>query len=114
MSDFVQVLKDWHRMCNGYFDGENWVCNKTCPMYSFEVCSKPTAKYPVPLDIGQDLACKINCAITVWSAENPEPVYPSWYEYLTDMYLATWNMIKDKPIPNDIAEKLGLKPKEAR
>lgn len=69
MSNFVQTMKDWRRLCR---------------------------------------------AMAVWGAENPEPVYPSWHEYLTDMYLATWNMIKDKPIPNDIAEKLGVKPKEVK
>jgi hypothetical protein len=47
-----------------------------------------------------------------WSAEHPEPVYPSLYENLTDMYSAAWNMIKDKPIPADIAQKLGIEPKE--
>jgi hypothetical protein len=47
-----------------------------------------------------------------WAAEHKEPVYPSWYEYLTDMYPAAWDMIKDKPIPADIAQKLGVKPED--
>ena len=51
-------------------------------------------------------------ALLSWGAEHPEPVYPSWYEYLTDMYPASWNMIKDKPIPADLAQKLGIEPKE--
>ena len=123
MADFVQTMKDWKRMCNKYFDGKNLVCSKTCPMYAFEVCSKPTAKYPVPLEIGQDLAQKIDCVITAWAKDNLEPVYPSWWEYLHSIGVLykehteggdeteiCWGYMM-APIPADKAKKLGLKPK---
>lgn len=80
MAEFVQTMKNWQRMCDKYFDGKEWVCNKICPMYGFEVCSKPTAKYPVPLDMEQKMAHDIECVIMKWAAEHPEPVYPTWKE----------------------------------
>lgn len=119
MTDFVQTMKDWRRMCNKYFKGKNWVCNKTCPMYAFEVCSKPMNKYPTPLEIGDDLAHEIECVIMTWAAEHPEPVYGTWLEFIkrfetgerkSDNDFIIW--MGTTPIPANIAEKLGLKPKE--
>jgi hypothetical protein len=103
MADFVQTMKDWRRMCQ-FMDKEygNSSCDK-CPLGGcsavYEMC-------------GKENFSNMEHGITEWAAEHPEPVYPSWYEYLTDMYHATWNMIKDKPIPADIAQKLGIEPKE--
>ena len=55
-----------------------------------------------------------------WAAEHPEPVYPTWYEYvwsqlakkepISDHDLATW--MENNRIPADIAQKLGIEPKE--
>lgn len=124
--EFVEVMRQWKRMCNKYFDGKNWVCNETCPMYSFEVCSKPTAKYPVPLEIGQDLAHEIDRVIMAWGSENPEPVYPTWLELAVqqgfkieegkqctdeELLLILLMASVNTPIPADIAQKLGIEPK---
>lgn len=59
--------------------------------------------------------------VTAWAAEHPEPVYPTWEEWLI-----TQGVIKEnpnggvgypmpkllEPIPADIAQKLGIEPKE--
>ena len=120
MAEFQEVMRQWKRMCDKYFDGKNWVCSKTCPMYVFEVCSKPTVKYPVPLEIGQDLAHEIDCVIMSWAAEHPEPVYPTFREWLISIgvigQMSTHSVIADKldmtSIPANIAQKLGIEPKE--
>jgi hypothetical protein len=63
-------------------------------------------------------------AIMDWAAEHPEPVYPTWVEYLVgigviphEIRLETADTLMDthllKPIPADIAQKLGIEPKEA-
>jgi len=67
--------------------------------------------------------------VMTWAAANPEPVYPTWAEWLIEMgvlerrrYKANtddfgWRDVQAttpiayKPIPADIAEKLGVKPK---
>jgi len=82
-----------------------------------------------PLETYDDaLIADIERNVMQWAADHPEPVYPTWGEWLekqgvvktvlspryeengasyyTPMYEIT------NPIPGDIAEKLGLKPKE--
>ena len=55
-----------------------------------------------------------------WAAEHPDPVYPTWGEWLVKMGVAEIGSgmlgiqpaIAEQPIPADIAGKLGVKPKE--
>ena len=111
--DFVQTMKDWRRMCR-YMDKEygNSSCEK-CPLGGcnaiYEMCGKENFT-----DMEHD--------ISTWAAEHPEPVYPSWVEWLYEQGLMTdvidgkggnflYNLAS-KPIPADIAQKLGLQPKE--
>ena len=103
MADFVQTMKDWRRMCQ-FMDKEYG--NSSCDNCPLGGCS---AVYEM---CGKENFTNMERDISAWAAEHPEPVYPTWYEYLTDMYPATWNMIKDKPIPAYIAQKLGIEPKE--
>jgi hypothetical protein len=68
-------------------------------------------------------------AIAQWAAEHTEPVYPTWGEYLVsinalyerwDDHVNYYDSVEyavkamRKPIPADIAEKLGIQPKGAR
>ena len=64
-----------------------------------------------------------------WAAEHPEPVYPTWGEWFVERGDLTenWQELKVEnkyggkcvigmfyqPIPTDIAQKLGIEPKEA-
>jgi hypothetical protein len=54
--------------------------------------------------------------IMAWAAEHPEPVYPTWGEWLNTYGVVSDNFFSNAkmldPIPADIAEKLGVKPKE--
>ena len=99
---FQEVMRQWRRMCVAFEEG----CER-CPQYREYQCYNTVKRVFEHGDIES-----LESNVMTWAAEHPEPVYPSWYEYLTDMYLATWNMIKDKSIPADLAEKLGVKPKE--
>ena len=61
-----------------------------------------------------------------WATDNPEPVYPRWCDWLAEQgvlvcdnsfpnmrYWYAMNTEKmEQPIPADIAQKLGLEPKE--
>lgn len=66
------------------------------------------------------LIADIEKNVMQWAAEHPEPVYPTWLEWLSDMGLIikngdayTFHFIRaTKHIPSDIAEKLGLEAKE--
>lgn len=44
--------------------------------------------------------------------EPPEgAVYPTWYEFLTERYHKAWEAVGCDSIPADLAEKLGIEPK---
>jgi hypothetical protein len=69
----------------------------------------------------------VEAAVMRWAAEHPEPVYPTWGEWLVAQDIITeygriecggsgvCGVFTDKggqPIPADIAQKLGIEPKE--
>jgi hypothetical protein len=83
--------------------------------------------------VGLDTLCADADAVMLWASEHPEPVYPTWIEWLKKFgiisfepdfhsllsaYPTRTNSVKvyineegGKPIPADIAQKLGLQPK---
>jgi hypothetical protein len=62
---------------------------------------------------------QVEAIIMVWAAEHPEPVYPIWAEWLKKHGII--GIDNGRPyvsqraydnIPTDIAQKLGIEPKE--
>lgn len=117
MSDFVKTMKDWRRMCAAYSTDDDDCC-KGCRLldYRDHGCSAIFEMDVVDWK-------KYENAIAKWAAEHPEPVYPTWGEWLikqgvlkagtTTMHGITWQPVGDnlfEPIPANIAEKLDLKP----
>lgn len=125
MAEFVEVMRQAQRLC------EMEECRK-CPLYNFSAgdCMM-TLSYSCETDVDYAEVEKI---ILQWAEENPEPVYPSWaetwkqlfpdacgipcIEYCGRKYRAlncariTCNTCKDRPMPAEIAKKLGIQPKE--
>lgn len=114
MAYFVQTMKDWKRMCNAMGQEDEYnACEKCglglfgCPAIYEKECDSVDWKH-------------VEEVVTAWAAEHPEPVYPSWGEYLekvithgnceTVISFAVYAM--QQPIPADIAQKLGIGPKE--
>lgn len=115
MSEFVQVMKDWRRMCR-VMDKE--FGSESCAHCPLDGCS---AVYD-EIDDSGDYA-ENERQIEAWAAEHPEPVYPTWWQFLADNGILPHELTPMeldpvcgilKQIPADIAEKLGLNPKEAR
>ena len=117
MVDFAQTMKDWHRLCQAMtVKNPKDACNG-CPLEAYG-CS------PVyeALDIYRDVDFEVvGETIMSWAAEHPEPVYPTWGEWLMSIGVISGLFPKGaidalgnlkQPIPADIAEKLGLRPKE--
>ena len=122
MADFVQTMKDWRRMCKAYSTDDESCC-EGCPVVDFHEHGCGAIFEMEDVTDWQRYAE----TIAAWAAEHPEPVYPMWGEWfvehgdLVDGWQnatnAAWmaNRALDvftKPIPADIAQKLGLKPKE--
>lgn len=119
MAEYAEVIKQFKRMCKSTTGFE---CSRgECPVmgYAFGCenigqCRKIAFERPDAFE-GRVMA---------WAAEHPEPVYPTWWKYMC-MIGVIPNTLGDKtlgevtienlmgtPIPADIAEKLGIEPKE--
>ena len=117
MAEFVQTMNDWQRMCKSINN-----CLYCALRTESGVCIKPSEN---TWNAGFN---DIERVVTAWAAEHPEPVYPTWGEWLemqdvvgVDGYFETeagdlpmYRTRRDiwQPIPADIAEKLGIEPKE--
>lgn len=105
---FQEVMRQYRRMCKA-----NAGC-VICPLCKKEACS---------INAFVNNPKHIEGEVMSWAAAHPEPVYPTWGEWLMqfdvmgrtyqDMpnpYFATEKAAS--PIPADIAQKLGIEPKE--
>lgn len=123
MAEFTEVMMQAHRMCAMQkrceecpgWDVKESFCRISCVALS-------------------DF-CVLEQNVLTWAAEHPEPVYPSWVEaweqlipgavdYLCPAHFGekyrnkqcsktACRVCKREPMPAEIAEKLGIKPKEA-
>ena len=111
VAEFQEVCKQWRRMCA--HGSEDYAC-ADCKMYSSideSVCRG------IP---DEDEAKVIESFVMSWAAEHPEPVYPTWGEWLQEIgvaevgsgMLSIHPAIAEQPIPADIAQKLGIESKE--
>ena len=125
MADFIQMMKDWRRMCMCYRTNDNPDCSD-CPMVNNRLCGFEIS------DIQDEELEDAQQTITTWVAEHPEPVYPTWVDWLMEQGIipdfetaknsdepgvraASFYITKKGfiPIPADIAEKLGIEPKRS-
>ena len=108
MAEFCKVMRQFDRMCKAHAGCIDCPLAIECSISSF--IEKP--EY-------------IEREVMAWAAEHPEPVYPTWGEWLmqfdvmgrTCQDMPNPYFANDKaasPIPADIAQKLGIEPKEAK
>ena len=101
MAEFQEVAKHWKRMCNKYW--RSTTCHG-CPIAEHEGAYEACSGYDI------DVA-KMEEVVLGWAKGHPEPVYPSWEEYLCSIGFCSYNSLSE-PVPEAIAKKLGIKPKE--
>lgn len=128
MAEFAEVMRQANRICVRHEK-----CND-CPLAhqidKFTNCDLNLT----PCDFTDETILQIEVKVNQWAAENPEPQYPTWREWqqanfpnkssairpcenisCTDAHCSDYKGCGDcanQPIPADIAEKLGIKPKE--
>lgn len=112
MAEFKEVMKQWRRMCE-----KNRIdCMMFCP-----ICANPTCG-ELAEATDEDIR-KAEDKVMLWAAEHPEPVYPTWWEWLFSIGAVTRKVKPDvaselietgllDPIPADTAKRLGIEPKE--
>ena len=124
MSEFTEVMRQAKRMCKAFGDGH---CSE-CP-----IGNANALECGITVTSGMD--CKdVERRVMQWAAKHPEPVYHTWDEWQDsvfpdaeiDITPCTFgsrdrlncflekkcSTCKEQQIPADIAEKLGIKPKE--
>ena len=125
MAEYIEVIKQFKRLCKSINPAK---CTRgECPMGCENIgqCRKVAFERPE----------KFEEQVMAWAAEHPEPVYPTWKEWLVKLGIVSFdvdfhsildtrpttltNTVKayineegSKPIPADIAQKLGIEPKE--
>lgn len=102
MAEFVQTMKDWRRMCKVYTTDDESCCDG-CPVADFR---EHGCGAIFEMEDSTDWQ-KYADTIMEWANEHPEPVYPTWWDWF-----AAGGLDQDDPIPADIAQKLGIEPKE--
>lgn len=110
VAEFSEVIKQLGRICESNF-GECDICDLRpfCPSKALLECYAKSWRVE-----------RLEKMVMEWAAEHPEPVYPTWEEWLI-----TQGVIKENPngvgrpmpklferIPPDIAQKLGIEPKK--
>ena len=126
MAQFSEVMRQAKRMCKAFGDGH---CSE-CP-----IGHANALECEITVTSGMDCE-EVERRVMQWAAKHPEPVYPTWDEwqdsvfpdaeiditpctfgsrYRLNCFLEkTCSTCKEQQIPADIAEKLGIKPKEAK
>ena len=126
MSEFTEVMRQAKRMCETFSDGH---CSE-CPIGDANALE-------CGITVTSEMDCKeVERRVMQWAAKHPEPVYPTWDEWQDSVFPdaeiditpctfgsrdrlncfleKTCSTCKEQQIPADIAEKLGIKPKEAK
>ena len=126
MDKFIEVMKQAKRMCKTFSDGH---CSE-CPIGDANALE-------CGITVTSEMDCKeVERRVMQWAAKHPEPVYPTWDEWHNsvfpdaeiDITPCTFgsrdrlncflekrcSTCKEQQIPADIAEKLGIKPKETK
>ena len=115
MAEFQEVMRQLGRICANNFE-ECDICDLRlfCPSKTFldKYCKSGRTE-------------RLEEMIMKWAVEHPEPVYPTWGDWLAEMGLICWedngNGVYSTMtptfkmctgIPADIAEKLGIEPKK--
>jgi hypothetical protein len=114
MSDFVQTMKDWRRMCKAFTTDDDKSCCEGCPIMALEIdehgCDAIFSEWADKADWEE-----VEDVIETWAAEHPEPMYETWGQYFRRYYGLEYckgHEILLENIPADIAQKLGIEPKE--
>lgn len=122
MAEFTEVMRQARRLCAAH---DSMCSTNNCPLDSGEAC-----RLNVDLD-GEDYN-KLERIIMDWAKKHPEPVYPSWEEGWKQLFpessgtpcpanygkkyrnICCVNVLcvncKQRPMPAEVAEKLGIKP----
>lgn len=126
---FQEVMREKMRMHKYFFDVNNNKSCHGCPIRP--LCDKPHCEW------GEEESKEIESIVMKWAKEHPVPVYPTWAEWLKSIGMIARAKVSiterspfsinirtemadiltdkaDEPIPEELAVKIGLKPKKVK
>lgn len=111
MAEFQEVMKQWLRMCKAYSQCEG------CKLNAYDELGYKYSCHENGIPCNID---RVELVVMAWAAEHPEPVYPTWWSWLINegviekgsTYKGAIDQLTMHTIPDDIAQKLGIKPME--
>lgn len=83
MAEFREVIKQWRRMCD-----KHQCADKQCGAVIYDLICPITIShngYPCDsrfVDCSPESMAQVERIVMEWATENPEPVYPTWFEWL--------------------------------
>ena len=123
MAEFTEVMRQAKRMCEAHGD----TCLE-CPVDNGDTCAFMRS----PWNLTEEEMAEVERIVMDWAAAHPEPRYPTWKEWQDANFPNNDALMRpcifeseeyfnckqengcetcmNKPIPADIAEKLGIKP----
>ena len=110
MAEFQEVMKQFDRMCSHY--QREHECPMGCTMSGVNISQCRKIAFECPDSVER--------TVMSWAAEH-QVVYPTWGEWFlttcqvpltSDLRHNDWETLLGSHIPADIAEKLGIEPKE--
>ena len=129
MAEFTEVMRQARRLCKAHGNGVDH-CDR-CPMADTFGYSYGCSIIHMSNECSDAEYIEFEDIVMKWAADHPEPKYPTWNEAWKQLFPngqgapcpATYDMkyaseqcgetcygCKNRPIPADIAEKLGIKP----
>jgi len=105
VAEYNDVIKHFKRMCRYY---NNRATQNDCQLY----CKGHGCNISHCRMLAFDDK-KFQNVVMAWAETHKEPVYPTWAEYLMHTYQdVSYARILGETIPADIAQKLGIEPKD--
>lgn len=82
MSEFVEVMRQARRMCEEHFakNAED-DCSESCPLYT-GWCPGLDDGRAICFTPKEETMKRVEAIVMDWAEAHPEPVYPTWGEYL--------------------------------
>lgn len=113
MAEFQDVMEQFDRMC--WYYKRKCECPMACPMNGVNISQCRKVAFEKPKETEE--------IVMQWAAEHKEPQFPTWWEWLFSIGAVTRKVQPDvaailintgllDPIPLDIAQKMGIEPKE--
>lgn len=114
MAEFFETMKEMRRMCREMGNSDDSYKCKNCPLDMERICTFEIS------DIMDNELKSIEEKVMMWAENHKKPISPTFGEWLCNIGLIhdctesedVVSRLFNNRLPDDIAQKLGIEPKE--